>query len=306
MLLVPLDGSCHPSCFFVPVIMQRQVLAVLAQDYSEDAADSVLPRRCGTFGSVHRLFPIVNRDRHRRDIDKVVDVMQRQDPTAFRLPMEAMEEFRIFSTCSCSRHPHLDSGQFPRIWQTLAPVHMRQSTTAFGRISQFLRNGGARAVRTGNLSGHYQRAFCVAVLMGFLLLLRPFPASVRVDVSSDFLEALGCHQLLVVEGSLCTLSSRFFVDIGITSRQLVSETTRTTTTTATATTKVSARVTFVFVSLSIRDFMLASVHDANVTAAAGKRQRRLRQFSLPPSTTTTTRLNQVCALLLFGDRLCRV
>ena len=76
-------------------------------------------------------------------IDKVVDVpvvIQRQVPSAFRLPTEHVEEFHILPMCSCSLHSHSDSGQLLRalrIWQTLATVYTRHSTVAFGRIPRF-------------------------------------------------------------------------------------------------------------------------------------------------------------------------
>ena len=51
-------------------------------------------------------------------------------------------------------------------------------------------------------------------------------------------------------------------------------------------------VTFVFALLLSCDFMLASVRDANASGAVRRRQRRLRQWPLPRTTTTQ----------LHGDR----
>ena len=80
------------SWFLVPVIMQRQVFAVLG------AADSVLRRRCGASDSVHRLSHT-----------------------------EAVEEFHIVPTCSCLRRSHFGLWTI----SNARPVYRRQSTADF-------------------------------------------------------------------------------------------------------------------------------------------------------------------------------
>ena len=86
--------------------------------------------------------------------------MQRQVPTAFRVSAKAVEEFHTFSmrcwTLDNFFYELLVSGNHTRRSPSYFAVacSARQSTVAFGRISQCLREGCAHAVRNWK-SGHH-------------------------------------------------------------------------------------------------------------------------------------------------------